>query len=309
MKNKGDVRILSEISEKKYLTVLQISLLCNRSEQVIRRRLRYLLSNGLISVRERVFSRSRGRKGHILSITLRGLEALKKEEALSNNAAYITDETPNILSVEHEILTNWFQVGLKKMIETDPSFKVVVLTTSSHLLNHGSPDKPFIMETLVDPDCPKNRSTLIPDGVILITLKKTRKTLLYFLEVDMGSETLVSISGKSNDLMQKIQKYQRLFKNKTYSKYNEIANYKLNGFRLLFLTATESRKISICRLVENAPPSDFIWVTDKDSMMNHGVSDKIWARGGRLSNSPKSILNEKFSFKTPIIPYDPVQKV
>jgi len=38
-----------------------------------------------------------------------------------------------------------------------------------------------------------------PDGVFIITDKETEKTLLFFLEVDMGTETLVNTKLTPND--------------------------------------------------------------------------------------------------------------
>ena len=106
---------------------------------------------------------------------------------------------------------------------------------------------------------------------------------------------------QQNKCDQKIRKYQSLFKHENYSKYNSVANYKLKGFRLLFITNTVNRMKSVCRLVESMPPSDFIWVTNMTEIFSKGIAAKIWARGGHLNQNPESILNEKYAFESPLI--------
>jgi hypothetical protein len=299
--SKGDVKILTEVAEKKYLTPLQISMLLQRGEQGTRRSLRILRERRLIAVRERSISGKKGRKGYVICLKREGLENLRGEGSiLSKHADYSSDETPNILSIEHEIDSNWFHIAIKKVTETNGNFRATILTTSTHNLTKGSPQKPFIMETFSRLNSPEKEDTLIPDAVFIITDKRSGKALLFFLEVDMGTETLVSPSGKSGNLLQKIRKYQALFAYKGYKKYNSIANYELKGFRLLFLIASKDRMNSVCKLVQQTPPSDFIWVTNKMDMLSKGVSAKIWARGGKTTKQLESILGNNYAFNSPI---------
>jgi len=99
------------------------------------------------------------------------------------------------------------------------------------------------------------------------------------------------------DIKQKVHNYQTLFEHETYKRYNNIANCKLNGFRLLFLTNKLNRMESICRLVQSIPPSDFIWVTNQQRVFDKGAAAEIWARGGYYNKKPESILIEKYAFK------------
>ena len=56
-----------------------------------------------------------------------------------------------------------------------------------------------------------NAHIMIPDGVF--TISHQEKTLLFFLEVDMGTETLASTKQGTGDVRQKIINYQSLFYN------------------------------------------------------------------------------------------------
>jgi len=116
---------------------------------------------------------------------------------------------------------------------------------------------------------------------------------LFFLEVDLGTETLASPKRELTDIRQKILNYGTCFDTQVYKRYERLWHCQLNGFRLLFLTDTSSRMSKICSLAREMQPSDFIWVTQKDRMFEDGISADIWARGGRLDISPQSILGRQ----------------
>ncbi len=299
MKAIGDIKILSAIAEYKFLTIKQISILCQRSIQVIRKRLRDLSESRLVFIQDRVFGKGVGRREYVIIISNEGLSILKKKGILSLHANYITDKTLSLVFVEHDLLVNWFLIHLIEMERTNSRFQVFILTTSSHNLTQGDFNRPLTMERFSNDDKSGEIYNMIPDGVFAITDKKTGKTLLFFLEVDMGTETLASLTQSPGDIRQKINNYQSLFRHGTYNRYSDIVNYKLNGFRLLFLTNSLSRMKSICQLAQSMPPSNFIWVTNQQTVFNKGVAAEIWARGGHYNKNPESILSKKLSFKMP----------
>jgi hypothetical protein len=301
MINKNDLTILSFIAEFKYLTIKMISILCQRSIPVIRRRLRDLSEKHLISRIERVFGEGVGRKEHVMIISNEGLKILKEKEIISTHATYITDKTFGLVFVEHDLLVNWFLIHLIQIQRINQRFKVFLLTTSSHHLTQGDFNNPLTMEQFANDEKSGESYPMIPDGVFTITDKKSKKTLLFFLEVDMGTETLVSPTLNSGDIKQKVNNYQALFEHETYKRYNTTFNCNLNGFRLLFLTNTSSRMESICRLVQSMPPSNFIWITDQQCIFYKGVAAEIWARGGHYNKRQKSILTKKFAFENSIL--------
>jgi hypothetical protein len=297
MKSKGDIIILSSIAEYKFLTIKQIAILCQRSIPVIRKRLRDLSKKRLVSIQERMFGKGVGRKEYVIIISEEGLRILENKGILSLHANYITDQSSSLIFVEHDLLVNWFLIHLIEMERTNSRFQVFILTTSSHNLTQGDFNRPLTMEQFSNDDKSGEIYTMIPDGVFAITDKKTEKTLLFFLEVDMGTETLASPTQNPGDIRQKINNYQALFRHGTYDRYSDIINYKLNGFRLLFLTNSLSRMKSICQLVQSMPPSNFIWVTNQQTVFNKGVAAEIWARGGHYNRKPESIISKKLAFK------------
>ena len=145
------------------------------------------------------------------------------------------------------------------------------------------------MERFANSKEPEETQTMIPDGVFTITDNESNKTLLFFIEVDMSTETLIS-GTLCYDIQNKVRKFQGLFQQKVYKKYNEFFNCQFNGFRTLFLANTEPRLKSLCNVIKSTPPSDFIWLTSRNNMFKNGLAAEIWARGGQYNKPRESIL-------------------
>jgi len=111
----------------------------------------------------------------------------------------------------------------------------------------------------------------------------------------MGTESLASSNDDSGSIHGKIRNYQAYFRNGKYKQYEELAGCSLNGFRLLFLANSWARLVSLCRVVRETPPSDFVWLTDHDRMFECGLSAEIWARGGLIDEPWESILGPRLT--------------
>jgi hypothetical protein len=300
--NKNDLSLLGSIAEYKVLTVGQLSVLSQRSRQVIRRRLRILESEEIIATEERGYGRSRGRPESLIFLTEKGAMLLKDKRILSKNVACTTNMSADSIFIAHELLINWFHIHLVQMERVIPQLSVNYLSPGFHSSALTSGDRPPLLERVHTKNSQKEFIEFIPDGIFSIKEKEMNKTLLFFLEVDMGTETIASMDRDPKDIRQKILNFQTLFHSSHYKRYERIFNSKLNGFRLLFLTNTASRLAALSRLVKEMPPSDFIWLTDQQRMFTHGVSAEIWTRGGRYDDPPQSILGPKLACETPVSP-------
>jgi hypothetical protein len=292
----GDIKLLSAIAEYKLLTVKQLAVITQRSMQVIRRRLRSLRDECLISLKERDFGGISGRLEYISFLSEKGLEFVRDKEILSAHAKYITDKTAKSIFIDHDLLVNWLFIHLIQIQRENPRLSTQHLTISSHKLNSGNAEKPLLMERFSNDQSSENY-TMIPDGVFIITDKESEKSLLFFLEVDMGTETLVNSKGKPTDVRQKIINYQALFGTGKYKRYEKIFKVNLNGFRLLFLSSTPAKLKALCKLVREMPPTDFVWLADQDQMFSNGLSAEIWVRGGKDNDKLQSILGHKLASK------------
>jgi hypothetical protein len=292
----GDIKLLSSIAEYKFLTVKQLAAITQRSMQVIRRRIRTLRDERLISLKERDFGGRSGRLEYISFLTEKGLKLIRDKEILSAHAKYITDKTAESIFIDHDLLVNWFFIHLLQIERENQCLFTKNLTISSHNLNQGNAENPLIMERFSNDNTSENHS-MIPDGVFIITNKESEKTLLFFLEVDMGTETLVNTKLTPNDVRQKIINYQALFSTGQYKRYEKIFKAKLNGFRLLFLSNNSARLRALCKLAREMPPTDFVWLSVHDQMFSNGLSAEIWVRGGKDNVTLQSILGHKLASK------------
>jgi hypothetical protein len=146
---------------------------------------------------------------------------------------------------------------------------------------------------------PQRGLRIEPDAAFSICDTTQDKTVLFFLEVDRGTEITASPKRTSGDIRQKILRYGTCFDTCAYKKYEELWHCQLNGFRLLFVTADTARLINLCLLVQAMPPSEYIWLTAADRMFADGISAEIWARGGRLDAPLQSILG-RFRCRAPL---------
>ena len=298
---KQDINLLSFTAEYRFLTVKQLAALARRSDQVIRRRLRYFSSENLVLINERGLGHGPGRRENIVILTETGMDLLNDRGILSKHAIYTTNKGIDSFFIDHDLMVNWFFIHLIQMSRDNPLFSIKHMTTSSHNLQDGDIDNPLLMERFTSDDHSEETITMIPDGVFTITNTKLDKSLLFFLEVDMGTETLATTNRSPGDVRQKVLNYQTLFHRNRYKRYRKIFTAQFNGFRLLFVANTAARMKALCDLIQGMPPSDFIWITELDKMFSKGISAGIWARGGLYNKPSESILGSKLAFKSTVL--------
>jgi hypothetical protein len=287
-----DWELLRFLDNFNVLTVSQLSALSRRSHQVIRRRLRVLADRGFISSLHRSYGKKRGRPEDLILLSMTGWHALYGHDV--GNHKRPRDEkwvTPEF--VEHELLLNWFIIHLIQIEWQRPQLSIHYTTQS-----FSTAQDIHSIEDIIRIELPgaKNKLEFIPDGIFSITDSVSKKTLLFFIEVDMGTETLASSARGLKDVRQKIVNYQILFRSGQYKRYERILQVRLNGFRLLFITHSHARHSALCRLVSSMQPSDFIWLTEQDMIFSSGLAAKIWSRGGKPENDFESILGKKMAF-------------
>lgn len=291
---KKDNLLLLMIAEYCILQIDQIALLNKTGKRIVQRRIARLHKNGLLNLSPRNAQSNFGRPENIISISEKGVKLLQEENLVDNKISLERFTTNKIYNIEHELLINWFRIHLQyipeKLIDLTADF-ITAITPFLPLKNNG---RSLISEQF---EFEKSRFEFIPDGVFYIKSTNQNKSLLFFLEVDMGTESLNSRSTKSNNITRKIQNYRAYFLSENYKRYQKKWNTLFNGFRLLFLTNSTERKNRISNLVSNEKTNDFIWVSHQFDMFDKGLGGKIWARGGNLNPSQESILGPTINFE------------
>jgi len=299
--NKNDLALLSSIAESRILTPTQIAAIQQKRKQVVRRRLRALERAGLIRSDNGAFGRSRGRPEKQISLTDTSADLLRSKFSELKELPIDKLTADKLRCVDHQLLINWFRIHLRHIEQIIPQLAVRFSSAICPFMPAGQISNPVFSEQ-GRREGQHEIKEFAPDGVFSITHQGKGKALLFFLEVDMGTESIASIGRGPRDLRQKVLNYQQLFRENRYKPYEKIWDCSFDGFRLLFLTTTGARKASICRLVQSMPPSEFIWVTTMEQMFSHGLSGKIWVGGGRQHAPEESILGSEMACQTPIMP-------
>ena len=269
--NDRDRDLLRSIAALRVVTVSQLALLSGRTPRAVRERVGALEGLELIQGGTAPLSRGRGRPEKVLGITAQGVEVLR--EAGFESAAACAERQLNPRLLSHQLLITAFRAQISVMTRTWPEFQAKFLAHDAVADPAGAPAR------------------LVPDAIMSLTHTGVGKTLLFFLEADLGTETLAG--GGAGNIRQKIISYQELFRSGGYKIFEAKLVAKLKGFRLLFVTDQDSRLAALCRVARETPPSDFVWLTDEASLSSPGVGGPIWCRGGRMDRPHESILGSK----------------
>ena len=296
--NKNDRALLAELAKYRLLTVSQIAGLCTIGKPAARKRVGKLVAAGLATERTPALARRRGRPERWVSLTVRGIDWLKEQGVLGRVVPHDEITADNIRCAEHLLAVNWFWIHLVHVTRTTPPLSADFASATFPHLNNEEPIPVTDRVPAGDPESEDIEFT--PDGVFTLRNEKTRKTLLFFLEVDLGTEILASNRPTARDIRTKISCYQQYFRLQGYKRYETVWGCELHGFRLLFLTHTPARLAALCGLVEAMSPSDFIWLTDQNRLFDGGLSADVWARGGKREG-PGSIVGRTLSHVAPLV--------
>ena len=291
--NETDQELLTSIAEHRVLSVSQLAILHRRNAEGLRRRLRVLRKQGLIELASRGFGGGQGRPENLVSLTESSVDCLKAKGVILAKVPCDRATAAKINCLEHELLINDFRVQLAQVQRALSAIKIQFFSPKSPLLPRLSHDKPLVRERIRADRESGAWIEFVPDGVFSMTHEELGKALLFFLEVDRGTEPLTRKRGSAENVRQKILNYQDYFQSGQYKRYEKILTCQLRGFRLLIVTDHPTHLATLNRLVLEMPPSDFIWLTDRGRMMSAGIWAPIWAHGGRDAEPLESILGTK----------------
>lgn len=286
----SEIRFLAAVAEHRVVTGRQLAALFQKSKLTIRKQVSALQDAGLVEAAPIGFGQARGRPERVVSLANGGASMLRAADILPQGVA--DDRTRSIEPrlFAHQLLVNWFRIKLAEMPRSIPSVTIDSISPTSPFVPAWADGRPIVADR-VQPDLNSaNTIDFMPDGVCCIKDDKRRKALLFFLEVDMGSEAIASRSRPESSVRHKITTYQAYFHNGGYKRFGQRWECEFNGFRLLVVTASARRLDALCRLTRETPPADFVWLTDQDRLIGEGLSHRIWARGGRQEAALESIV-------------------
>jgi hypothetical protein len=249
---------------------------------------------------------SRGRSERLVSLSAEGIAVVRAAVPSLYEVPDKQISGEEIHTVDHHLLSNWFQIHLEYVTQVVPQISHTYLTPTSALAGKDMNNRSLVYErNNAEDGRPGKVTSFTPDAVFTLTDTSQGKTLLFFLEVDRGTETVASPARHPRDIRQKLLNYQHYFRTSQFKRYEAIWNTSLNGFRLLFLATTRARLNALCKVVRDMPPSGFVWLTDQEQLFAAGVGAKIWTRGGRHDTALQSILGSAIACSTRLPPLKP----
>ncbi|MCC6697946.1 MAG: replication-relaxation family protein [Candidatus Hydrogenedentes bacterium] len=284
----ASLSVLTDLADYRILSLSQVAHLHFGGKRAARRRMQQLLKERLV---ERVFGAPAdggGRPESIFGTSKAGLQLLQSRSILDDSLSFDQVGSLNLHhQIAHQLLLGWCRIHLAHLCRTFSQLEVRLLSFNSPLAVSPRTGVPII-RTEVPMDNGEQSAYFTPDAAFVITNTAQPKSVLFFLEVDMGTEPLSSSDG--GDIRGKVQRYKQHFRMKGYKRYEKVWDVELNGFRLLFVTHVASTLQRFSATIKSMSPSDFVWLTSADRMFENGISDRIWCAGGCLERSPESIL-------------------
>ncbi|WP_309400005.1 replication-relaxation family protein [Cerasicoccus maritimus] len=232
MQLSGKSLFLQSLAEYRCLTVRQSVAAGLASEQMTRRYARTLTAIGLIRSGAWQTPDGKGRPENMLAVTLKGLGELGLSGKELESRCY-----------SHQYHLNWVRIWLMQLSERYPGLAVQ--------FRRGSLD------------------TLWPDGIVILTHEG--KSLLFFLEIDMGTESLAVLE-------EKLVAYRDSFLAGSYKQFGESCR----GFRVLLVCQEWKRLRGVARVCQKMAPLPFVWLTEYKSLAQAGAGAAVWSRGGEL---------------------------
>jgi Replication-relaxation len=289
----GDLAMLSALAEYRLLCTRHLAIVLDRNTRALRRRLHQLQAEDLITMQTPRQRKGRGRPEQLIGLAQQGAEVLKREGVLHADTQLERVLRVGPYFVEHRLLINEFRLQLEALPPLESTLTVRFLSPDSPFLPRLGGGGALGHERVDIGEEVSDLVEFVSDGVVGITDRQSKKTALFFLEADRGTEPLRAAHRKGGDVQSKIRNYQAYFRVQSHKRYGRVWKGLLKGFRVLFLAHNERRLSSLCELTRSLPPSDFVWFTHRGDLSARGLWSEIWVRGGRQDRPRESILGSR----------------
>lgn len=279
MPGRDHLEFLKLVAEHCMLSVSQLADLLGTSAQGARRKIRQY--NALLAKTSYPLSGKTGRPETIIAPGPKAIALLKQ----ANDFHSIAFKGDPFSGLQHQISLNGFRLCFYRLAGADLSTQFIAANSPFRLDEHG---RSSLRERVPIQPRGEGERLFVPDAACAITSVSRKSSLLCFVEIDMGTETLCGRGP--TDIRTKILNYRTYLGRRLYAKFEDLFATRFKGFRVLFVTSTQRRMKQMCRLVREMKPSDFAWITDYQSATSAGLGAAIWARGGHDDKPLQSLL-------------------
>jgi|GEM_PF-5394706 len=222
-----DIELFKWLSKLHLLTSSMISFFFFGNKiKPARRRLQILAKNGYLSFIEKSNPYSRGRLERIYYLNKKSKNEVN--HFIGGDTYYYAP--PNNLSlVEHMLNINYFVLCLNHSCITTKDY------SSQFFIEYESVQRNRDKASLLS----IGDEGIRPDAMLILENKITGNKALFYLEIDMGNQSVLSLRNKRKDITSKIHSYKNFLITQKFKSLNEeFKSFK--GFRVLYITTSES---------------------------------------------------------------------
>ncbi len=205
-----------------------------------------------------------GRAQYIYSLAKRGVEELSS--SISDHGSPCKQPRISGYQLAHILAINEFRLHMRYACHQRADITCVGILTEYHGSAGVITVPRRLIEEQVSPEYAKP-VLFVPD--IVFVLERSEKRALFFVEVDLGTESIKLLT-------EKVLAYDQYFCSEGFKRYSELYKYRFQGFRLLFVGSMRRLK----RLFESLKKADacleYVWATDKNLLGHNTFWDPLW---------------------------------
>lgn len=265
-----DRRLLVDLFSYRFLSVSQLAKVHFPNCRKARARLRKLHGERLVN--RFVPTQSFVKQEHIYHLKLRGARIVAERlgRPLRDLRWRYKPSKPSFL--KHALLINDFRIALYLSCRRAGLSYEFLPEHSLFSKNASAPNKTVGIYSEV------TQRVFVPDGVFYLA-NAAGKKLLFFLEVDRGTEPVKSAHHGSS-VISKLLAYTNYFDANGYRYYSGAFGYSFRGFRVLWLTSSQPRLIHIRDLCIETGVGNFLWLATLRQLGSGGPLAGVWTVPG-----------------------------
>lgn len=249
-----DLLLIFNIQKYSFLTINQsVKALNNgRGYQGIARRLRAISERGYLSF----FGHTKvgfANVPKVYHITRKGYHVLEENFFYEQIGDFRQKSPPKwTAKTQHRLALVDVLIALDNSLTRFDHLDLVKVATEYRYIKSGKFPRAETTDYISEDHTKENK--IVPDGAFILHSRRTDARILFFIEIDMGTENITSRVATSSNfpLLLKFKKYDHYLANKTYSqKYQQFGRF--DYFIMLFITTTPKRIANVKKALPRLP--------------------------------------------------------
>ena len=244
------------IHRYRFLTIAQVGKAAGLSKRHIEDVLHTFARRGILGSFGHVTIPGAGKTPKVYFLKRKGFELLRSEsgipEEMIGSYSEVHQEATWSPMMYHRLRLLDLLIALEVQVRDRPHLALVKTFVEYRRVKRGNRIARETTDFVVDEEIPENR--IIPDGAFVLENVETGRRALFFIEMDMATERIMT--AISNDrrmtLHFKFEQYDRYLQSRrfarTYARYGEFGN-----FTMLFVTLGQERVNNVRKSLSDLP--------------------------------------------------------